>query len=89
MRGVGMPGPTTTSPPCSTRSLDAIPAPDGDADAPLQALVTNLDASDYLGRLAIGRVVERRAAAAARRSRCSTRRSTRAQSPAQAAARRS
>ena len=38
--------------------VDAIPAPAGDPDAPLQALVTNLDASDYLGRLAIGRVVE-------------------------------
>ncbi len=37
--------------------VDAIPAPAGDADGPLQALVTNLDASDYLGRLAIGRVV--------------------------------
>ncbi len=36
----------------------AIPGPAGDPDAPLQALVTNLDASDYLGRLAIGRVVE-------------------------------
>jgi GTP-binding protein len=33
-----------------------IPAPHGDVDAPLQALVANLDASDYLGRLAIGRV---------------------------------
>jgi GTP-binding protein len=38
--------------------VDTIPAPAGDPDAPLQALVTNLDASDYLGRLAIGRVVE-------------------------------
>src|SRR4029453_1714694 len=37
--------------------LDAIPPPTGDDRAPLQALVTNLDASDYLGRLAIGRVV--------------------------------
>lgn len=36
--------------------LRAVPAPRGDAAAPLQALVTNLDASDYLGRLAIGRV---------------------------------
>ena len=53
--------PTATRRPhrrCSTRSLETIPAPEGDADAPLQALVTNLDASDYLGRLAIGRVVE-------------------------------
>jgi len=38
--------------------VDAIPSPAGDPDAPLQALVTNLDASDYLGRLAIGRVVQ-------------------------------
>jgi GTP-binding protein len=33
-----------------------MPAPRGSADAPLQALVANLDASDYLGRLAIGRI---------------------------------
>jgi GTP-binding protein len=33
-----------------------IPPPHGSASAPLQALVANLDASDYLGRLAIGRV---------------------------------
>ena len=38
--------------------VDTIPAPAGNPEAPLQALVTNLDASDYLGRLAIGRVVE-------------------------------
>jgi len=36
--------------------LERIPPPVGDPSAPLQALVTNLDASDYLGRLAIGRV---------------------------------
>jgi GTP-binding protein len=33
-----------------------IPAPRGSAQAPLQALVANLDSSDYLGRLAIGRI---------------------------------
>jgi predicted membrane GTPase involved in stress response len=33
-----------------------IPPPHGKVDAPLQALVANLDASDYLGRLAIGRI---------------------------------
>jgi len=32
------------------------PAPRGSAAAPLQALVANLDSSDYLGRLAIGRI---------------------------------
>src|SRR5437868_11453043 len=33
------------------------PPPMGDADGPLQILVANLDYSDYLGRLAIARVV--------------------------------
>ena len=33
-----------------------IPAPAGDSEAVLQMLVANLDYSDYLGRLAIGRV---------------------------------
>ncbi|MBE7187272.1 translational GTPase TypA [Jatrophihabitans endophyticus] len=36
--------------------LEAIPAPEFDDDAPLQAHVTNLDASPYLGRLALCRV---------------------------------
>ncbi len=36
--------------------LDRIPAPKGDADGVLQLQVANLDYSDYLGRLAIGRV---------------------------------
>ncbi len=36
--------------------LEAVPAPSYDEDAPLQALVTNLDASPYLGRLALVRV---------------------------------
>ncbi len=37
--------------------LKTLPAPEGDASAPLQLLVTNLDYSDYLGRLAVGRIV--------------------------------
>ena len=37
--------------------LTTIPAPKGDPSAPLQLLVTNLDYSDYLGRLAVGRIV--------------------------------
>jgi GTP-binding protein len=37
-----------------------IPAPRGDRGAPLQMLVANLDASDYLGRIAIGRVINGR-----------------------------
>jgi len=36
--------------------VKAIPAPPGSADAVLQLLIANLDYSDYLGRLAIGRV---------------------------------
>ncbi|HYN09468.1 MAG TPA: translational GTPase TypA [Vicinamibacterales bacterium] len=36
--------------------ISHVPAPRGSAAAPLQALVANLDSSDYLGRLAIGRV---------------------------------
>src|SRR5262249_33111950 len=32
-----------------------VPAPQGNPDAPLQLLVANLDSSDYLGRIAIGR----------------------------------
>src|SRR6266568_1708083 len=33
-----------------------VPAPRGNPDAPLQLLVANLDASDYVGRIAIGRI---------------------------------
>jgi GTP-binding protein len=36
--------------------LQHIPPPSGDPDAPLQALVTNLDASAFLGRLALVRI---------------------------------
>src|SRR5882757_568696 len=36
--------------------LEKIPAPEYDPEQPLQALVTNLDASPYVGRLAICRV---------------------------------
>ena len=36
--------------------VDYVPPPRGDVNAPLQMLVANLDSSDYLGRIAIGRV---------------------------------
>ncbi|MCZ4535494.1 translational GTPase TypA [Gordonia terrae] len=36
--------------------LEHVPAPKGDPDAPLQAHVTNLDASAFLGRLALVRI---------------------------------
>ena len=35
---------------------DVIPAPKGDAEAPLQAHVTNLDASNFLGRIGLVRI---------------------------------
>jgi GTP-binding protein len=56
--GVGMPGESDDLGPLFDAIIDTVPAPSGDPTAPLQAIVTNLDASDYLGRLAIGRVVE-------------------------------
>jgi GTP-binding protein len=56
--GIGMPGADDDLTPLFQAIVDTIPAPTGDASAPLQAIVTNLDASDYLGRLAIGRVVQ-------------------------------
>jgi GTP-binding protein len=58
MIGVGMPSESDDLSALLDTILARIPAQGGDAAAPLQALVTNLDASDYLGRLAIGRVVE-------------------------------
>ena len=36
--------------------VDHVPPPTGEADADLQMLVANLDSSDYLGRIAIGRI---------------------------------
>ncbi|HEX7104655.1 MAG TPA: GTP-binding protein, partial [Acidothermaceae bacterium] len=42
--------------PLFTTLMQTVPAPSYDPDAPLQAQVTNLDASQYLGRLALCRV---------------------------------
>ena len=36
--------------------VESVPPPRGDPAAPLQMLVANLDSSDYLGRIAIGRI---------------------------------
>jgi GTP-binding protein len=36
--------------------VDKVPAPVGDPEGSLQLLVTNLDYSDYVGRLAVGRI---------------------------------
>ena len=51
-----MEDPSTTLEPLFEAILKHIPPPKGDADAVLQMIVANLDYSDYLGRLAIGRV---------------------------------
>ena len=40
--------------------VNAIPAPKFDPESPLQMLVLNLDYSEYVGRLAIGRIVNGR-----------------------------
>jgi len=55
--GVRMPAVDSDLAPLLDAVLRTVPAPIGDPEGPLQALVTNLDASEYLGRLAIGRVV--------------------------------
>jgi GTP-binding protein len=57
MEGVGVPPPGSDLSALLDAVLRTVPAPIGDPTAPLQALVTNLDASEYLGRLAVGRVM--------------------------------
>jgi len=58
VRGIGMPGEDDDLSALLDTILEHVPAHTGDPAAPLQAIVTNLDASDYLGRLAIGRVMQ-------------------------------
>jgi len=58
--GIAMPAADADLAPLLDTVLAHIPAPVGDENAPLQAIVTNLDASEYLGRLAVGRVVNGR-----------------------------
>jgi GTP-binding protein len=58
MEGVGVPADDADMTALLDVIVNTVPAAAGDSSAPLQALVTNLDASDYLGRLAIGRVVQ-------------------------------
>jgi len=36
--------------------LDKVPAPQGEIDAPLQVLVSNVDYDEYIGRIAVGRL---------------------------------
>jgi GTP-binding protein len=54
--GAGLPDGATLQP-LLDLLLERIPAPSYDPEAPLQALVTNLDSSPYLGRVALCRIV--------------------------------
>ena len=56
IHGVGMPAEGDDLTALFEAIVRTIPSPSGDPQAPLQAIVNNLDASEYLGRLAIGRV---------------------------------
>ena len=51
-----MDDPSTTLRPLFDAIVEHIPPPVGDSDGVLQMLIANLDYSDYLGRLGIGRV---------------------------------
>ncbi|HET7620123.1 MAG TPA: translational GTPase TypA [Vicinamibacterales bacterium] len=42
--------------------VESVPPPRGNPEAPLQILVANLDSSDYLGRIAVGRIFNGRVA---------------------------
>ncbi len=50
-------GPDEPLAPLFDEILRSIPAPVHDPDMPLQFLITNLDYDDYIGRLAVGRIV--------------------------------
>jgi GTP-binding protein len=48
--------PSQTVAPLLDCIIDDLPAAEGDPDAPLQLLITTIDYSEYVGRIAIGRV---------------------------------
>ncbi len=52
----GQPGADATMKALFETIIEAVPAPEGDVDGPLQFQVSALDYSSYLGRLAIGRI---------------------------------
>ena len=72
----GREGYATTDPAVRTDSmqplldmvLESIPGPEVDPDAPLQMLVTTLDWSEFVGRIAIGRITVGQRSRTARRS---------------------
>jgi GTP-binding protein len=49
--------PSTKLEPLFEMILEKVPPAPGDPDGPLQVLVTNIDHDDYVGRLAIGRIM--------------------------------
>jgi GTP-binding protein len=55
--------PSTNLAPLFETILEKIPPAPGDPDGPLQILVSNVDHDDYVGRLAIGRIVSGSASA--------------------------
>jgi GTP-binding protein len=55
--------PSTTLEPLFETILAKVPPAPGDAEAPLQILVSNIDHDDYVGRLAVGRIVAGRVSA--------------------------
>ena len=58
MEGVGRPSEDDDLTALFEAIVATVPAATGDPAAPLQALVTTLDASEYMGRLAMGRVIQ-------------------------------
>ncbi len=53
---LGLDAPATSLEPLFDAILAHVPAPEGDAAAPLQLLVSTIDHSPYLGRIGIGRI---------------------------------
>ncbi len=48
--------PTTDMRPLLDVLVDKVPGPEVDLDSPLQMMVTTLDWSEYVGRIAVGRI---------------------------------
>ena len=51
---------------CLTTIMKYIPAPEGDMEGPAQVLISTIDYNDYVGRIGVGRIEPRHAAARAR-----------------------
>ncbi|MBI3926603.1 MAG: translational GTPase TypA [Armatimonadetes bacterium] len=62
--GLGLEDPKLDLQPLFQTIVEHVPAPEGNADRPLQLLVSSLDYDDYIGRLAIGRIQQGRLAPA-------------------------